>query len=118
MELICIVCPNGCHLTVEKTSDGYTVTGNQCPKGETYGIDEMADPRRVLTAVVRTVSEEWPTVPVKSTRAIKKGMINSVLKKLYALEVSLPVKRGATCLSNADGEDTAIVFTRTLPPLT
>jgi len=118
MELICIVCPNGCHLTVEKTADGYSVTGNKCPKGETYGINEMADPRRVLTAVVCTTSEEWPTVPVKSIRAIKKELINSVLKKLYALEISLPVKRGTICIEDADGENTAIVFTRTLPPPT
>jgi CxxC motif-containing protein len=118
MELICILCPNGCHLTVEKTADGYTVTGNKCPKGETYGINEVADPRRVITAVVRTTSDEWPTVPVKSARPVAKKHINSVLRKLYAIEVTLPVKRGEECLSDADGMRTPVVFTRTLPPPT
>ena len=30
-ELICIVCPRGCHLTVDE-DHGYTVTGNSCPR--------------------------------------------------------------------------------------
>ncbi len=29
-ELICIVCPNGCHLRVDETG-GCRVTGNACP---------------------------------------------------------------------------------------
>lgn len=31
-ELICIVCPRGCHLKVDEAC-GYTVTGNGCPRG-------------------------------------------------------------------------------------
>ena len=118
MELICIVCPNGCHLTVTETADGYSVTGNKCPKGETYGISELSDPKRVLTAVVRTTSEEWPMVPVKSAQPIAKGCVNDALRKLYALDIPLPVKRGDVCLNDADGSGTRIVFTRTLPPPT
>ena len=33
-ELICIMCPKGCHLTVD---DELNVTGNTCPRGVTYG---------------------------------------------------------------------------------
>ena len=29
-ELICIVCPRGCHLHVDD-ENGYTVSGNSCP---------------------------------------------------------------------------------------
>ena len=31
-ELICIVCPKGCHLRVDE-DNGYAVTGNGCPRG-------------------------------------------------------------------------------------
>ena len=31
-ELICIVCPKGCHLQVDEAHD-YAVTGNSCPGG-------------------------------------------------------------------------------------
>ena len=31
-ELICIVCPRGCRLTVDENND-YAVTGNSCKRG-------------------------------------------------------------------------------------
>lgn len=118
MELICIVCPNGCHLTVEKTIEGLSVTGNKCSRGEQYGKDEFTDPKRVITAVVRTTSVACPTVPVKSSAPVKKGLITDILRKTYTLEVTLPVKRGDICLANCDGDGAAMVFTRTVPPVT
>ena len=29
-ELICIVCPKGCHLTAEQTAEGWQITGSAC----------------------------------------------------------------------------------------
>lgn len=45
-ELICICCPMGCRMTVEKTADGYSVTGNTCPRGKKYAVEEMTAPDR------------------------------------------------------------------------
>ena len=45
-ELICIVCPKGCHLRVDEAQD-YRVTGNGCPRGEEYGKMELTHPTRV-----------------------------------------------------------------------
>ena len=42
-ELICIVCPKGCHLSVDE-NDNYKVTGNSCPRGEEYGAAEKFFP--------------------------------------------------------------------------
>ena len=41
-NLTCIVCPRGCQLTVELGADGavLSVTGNTCPRGKQYAIDE------------------------------------------------------------------------------
>jgi CxxC motif-containing protein len=117
MELICIVCPNGCHLTVESTQEGVIVSGNKCPKGEVYGRDEFTDPRRIITAVVRTTSPDYPVVPVKSSRAVPKNDINRILKSIYTLEVDLPVKRGDTCMADCGVPETVLVYTRTVPPV-
>ena len=38
-ELVCIICPRGCRLTVEGEVGNLTVTGNACPKGKQYAID-------------------------------------------------------------------------------
>lgn len=118
MEYICIVCPNGCRLTVEPTPDGVVVKGNKCPKGEAYGRDEFLDPRRVVTAVVRTTDPDRPCVPVKSDRPVAKNDINAVLRCIYGLQVALPVHRGAVCASDCCNTGISIVYTRTVHPFT
>ena len=45
-ELICIVCPKGCHLTAEQTAEGWQITGFGCPRGQQYGVAEMTNPTR------------------------------------------------------------------------
>ena len=113
MELICIVCPNGCHLTVTQTPDGPVVAGNRCSRGEQYGRDETTDPRRVVTAVVRSTDPEHPCVPVKSDRPVPMARIPSVLKAIYALQIDLPVTRGAVCIENCCDTGASILYTRT-----
>ena len=51
-ELICIVCPNGCHLKVDE-ENGYNVTGNKCERGAEYGKAELLYPMRMVTSTVR-----------------------------------------------------------------
>jgi CxxC motif-containing protein len=116
MELICIVCPNGCHLTVEQTGDGMVVTGHKCPKGEAYGREETQDPRRTVTCTAPTDSIEWPCVPVKTEKPVQKKHITGLLAQVYALKIRLPVRRGDVVLDNADGNGARVVATRTLPP--
>ena len=48
-ELICIVCPKGCHLTAEEAESGWNISGFGCPRGKQYGIAEMTNPTRVVT---------------------------------------------------------------------
>ena len=45
-ELICIVCPKGCHLKVDE-ENGCAVTGNGCPRGAEYGKSELLHPTRL-----------------------------------------------------------------------
>ena len=47
-ELICIVCPKGCHLKVDE-ENGYKVTGNGCPRGAAWR--EGTNPGRVIITV-------------------------------------------------------------------
>ena len=57
-ELICITCPLGCHLSVERRADGgLSVSGNRCPRGARYAEEELLAPKRVVTATCRAVPE-------------------------------------------------------------
>ena len=43
-NLICIVCPKGCHLAVDEDNN-YEVTGFGCARGVDYGKKELQSPR-------------------------------------------------------------------------
>ena len=46
-NLICIVCPKGCHLAVDEDNN-YEVTGFGCARGVDYGKKELTNPTRVI----------------------------------------------------------------------
>ena len=50
---ICISCPAGCHLEIEKDQDRISVTGNTCPRGDEYARKECTAPERTVTGTVR-----------------------------------------------------------------
>ena len=54
-EMICIVCPIGCHIEVvedERVEGGYRVDGANCKRGKMYGVKELTRPTRLLTSTV------------------------------------------------------------------
>ena len=104
-ELICISCPQGCHLTAEYDNDpaNAQISGNRCPRGKLYAITELTDPRRVVTAVVPTSDSMRPVLPVRTSAPFPKNMIDQLLNELYKMQVNTPVKMGSVILSNALG---------------
>ena len=114
-ELVCIACPIGCRMTVAMDATGaITVTGNRCVRGDAYGREEILSPKRVLTAVVQTDSAQFPCVPVRTDRSIRREKMGQLLAELYRRRVSLPVREGQVLIEDFDGA--RVVFTRTLPP--
>ena len=73
-ELICIVCPKGCHLKVDE-DNGYAVAGSGCPRGAEYGKRELTHPTRVITSTVRCRGGAYPRCPVKTSGPIPKERI-------------------------------------------
>ena len=122
MELICITCPIGCHLTVEKLEDNkLAVSGNRCPRGEKYAYEELLEPKRVVCTTVRiNKADVDPSLagiarlPVRTEKPFPKERIPELLKELHSLEVKLPVKRGAYILENALGTGINVMATRTI----
>ena len=54
-QLVCIVCPNGCRLTVTEEGQGIHVTGNRCPRGIDFATTELTHPMRTISSTVKTV---------------------------------------------------------------
>jgi CxxC motif-containing protein len=116
-EFVCIVCPIGCLLAVEKKDDEeISVTGNKCPKGAVYAKEEMLSPKRVVTAVVRTDSQAFPYIPVRTDKSLPRALIADLIGDLTHRLVRLPAVRGTILLEDFRESGVNVVFTRTLPP--
>ena len=110
-ELICIMCPKGCHLKVD---DDLNVTGNTCPRGVTYGKQEVTDPRRYLTSTVKIKSKGYRRLPVISSGDLPKDRVSDVIRYLDDVEVSAPVNVKDVIVKDVLGLGVDILATRTI----
>lgn len=112
MELICINCPNGCRLKVEKAGDDYKVEGNLCPRGKTYAINELTHPLRTLTTTVKIKNGIHDVLPVISNGQLPKEKIAEAIKALALVEVEAPVFYGDIIYANILGLGVDIIASR------
>lgn len=84
-ELICIVCPMGCHLVCNQKGKEILVQGNNCKRGELFAKAELTTPMRILTALVKT--SNGGVVSVRTTTEIPKQLIPKVMKQLDLIVV-------------------------------
>ena len=87
MEMTCIVCPNGCALTVEKNGEEITVSGNRCKRGEAFAKAELTRPMRTICSTVKTVFPDVPVLPVRTSSEIPKDKIFAVMEEINKVTV-------------------------------
>lgn len=100
-ELICIGCPMGCPIVVEM-EDGkvLSVTGNTCPRGESYARKEVTNPTRIVTTTVRVDGGKVPMINVKTEQDIPKDKIFECIAALRGVTMKAPVNIGDIILEN------------------
>jgi len=108
-ELICIVCPKGCHLKVDEKDN---VTGNSCPRGKVYAINELYHPTRMVTSTVVVVDGIIARCPVMTSQAIPKDKIFAVMKEINKIKIKAPIKIRQVIIPNVLGLGADIVATR------
>ena len=98
-SLTCIVCPSGCQLSVTIENGVVTeVTGNTCPRGKQYAIDECTNPVRTVTITARTSA--GGVIPVKTDRPIPKNLMFECMEEIDRSVVSLPAHIGDVVIKN------------------
>jgi len=139
-EMICIVCPRGCHLSVGDAPE-FTVSGNFCPRGELYGREELTAPKRTVTATCpleRTPLERTPAakasevrasgievslngniskprrVPVRTRGTVPREKISELVSLILQTEVALPVHAGDVIIENWENSGVSVIVTRAL----
>lgn len=109
-NLTCIICPKGCSLCVD--TDAMTVTGNSCPRGETYGIEECTHPVRTVTSVLRVAQRDGIMVSVKTSVPVPKEQIAEVMETIRAHRAAPPIRIGDVLIPNVCGAD--IIATKSI----
>jgi len=111
-NLICIVCPVGCRLTVTGTADNMHVSGHSCPKGVDYAHDEITNPVRMVCTTVRIKGAMHRVVPVRTHSAIADRYKLEVVKEANKIELTSPVKMGDVIISDLFGTGVNLIATR------
>ena len=106
--LTCIICPRGCTVCAQITSNGAKVTGNACPRGEEYAINECTNPVRTVTATVRVSNRDNTMVSVKTSTPVSKNSMMTVMECLRKTSVVAPVHIGDVILHDVCGADIII----------
>ena len=111
-ELICINCPMGCHLSVDDSDkSNIIVTGNTCPRGKTYGINEVLHPLRMVTSSVRVKNGINKVVSIKTKEPIPKELVFEALNVLKDIECEAPVHIGDIIVKNVLNTNIDIIAT-------
>lgn len=99
-DLICIVCPRGCHLHVDENMN---VTGNFCPRGIKYAKEELTEPKRAIAATVKLISKDRLRLPVHSSSNIPKDKIFEVMNIINKTVVKAPIKMDEVIIKDVLG---------------
>ena len=113
IELVCIVCPMGCRLTVEKQENKITrITGNSCKRGEKYAYEEVTSPVRTLTTTVKV--KDCDMLSVKSDKPLPKNNIKKYMYLINKVYLTPPIKIGEIVIKNIDNTGVNIVSTKNI----
>lgn len=110
-EMICIVCPMGCHLSIN-IDNNCQVFGNACPRGEKYAKEELISPKRVITTTVRVESAIHNMAPVKTDKPIPKELIFDCMKLIKKIQIKSPMNAGDIIIKNILKTNANIILTR------
>lgn len=107
LQFNCTTCPSECHLTVEveRDADGAvvevrSVTGNNCPRGDTFAHQELTCPMRVLTTTVAVSGGDGALLPVRTTEAIPLALHTQAMDLIRGLVVEAPIRMGDVMLED------------------
>jgi len=111
-ELTCILCPNGCLLSVfENKNKQPEIHGSQCKRGDQFALDEVLDPMRTITGTVKTIFPEMPQLPVKTDGMVPLCKVAEVYALIKALQITKLYRSGELIASNVLGMDVNVIST-------
>ncbi len=113
VNVTCVICPKGCRMMVDPATG--TVEGNGCARGKAYALDEVHDPKRIVTTTVRTNST-FPEamLPIRSNKPVPRRMLFQIVAETERICVELPVLMGQTIIPNVCGSGADLIASRSM----
>jgi len=114
-KMICTQCPKGCALKID-IQNGLVmkVSGNQCSRGEKYARQELENPLRVLTSMVRCAGLELHMAPIRTPNPIPKAKMLEAMKIIRDFKLTKPVNCGEVIIKNILETGVDVIVTRTI----
>lgn len=111
--LTCIRCPRGCRVRVELGAGGsvLAVTGNACPRGDSYARAEVSAPVRTVTTTVPVEGGSQRRVAVKTAREVPRDAVLDVVRALAGARAVAPVEIGDVIARDVAGTGVDVVAT-------
>lgn len=110
LQFNCTTCPSECLLTVEVERDSNdalmevrSVTGNNCPRGNTFAHQELTCPMRVLTTTVAVSGGDEALLPVRTAEAIPLELHAQAMDLIRSVVVEAPIQMGDVVLEDLLG---------------
>ena len=111
-RITCIVCPQGCNITVEGDGEQIrSMSGHECKRGETYARDEFTHPLRILTSTIKVSGSTVPLVAVRTDKPIPKELLFRGMEEIRNVQAVVPVKRGDVIIPNMLGTGADLIAT-------
>ena len=101
LKTTCIMCPLGCELVIEKNKKDIQVSGNTCVRGLEYGKNELTNPVRNISTLMKIKGGE--VVPVKTDKTVPKAKIEACLKVIGKVILDEKPKMGSVVIKNILG---------------
>ncbi|KUO70270.1 MAG: hypothetical protein APF77_04345 [Clostridia bacterium BRH_c25] len=92
-DIICIICPIGCKITVSgEESRIDSMEGHTCKRGEGYAKDEFIHPVRILTSSVKVNNGKKQLIAVRSDKPVPKELLLECMEEIKRAEITAPIK--------------------------
>lgn len=108
-EFICIVCPNGCHISVD---DDNHISGYTCLRGLKYVEQELKDPRRFLTSTFKVNNGLSRVCPCRSSTNVSKDKMFDIIKEIDKVQVNAPITMHQVIIKNVLNLGVDIIATK------
>ena len=115
-EFLCVVCPNGCAIEAEFTTDKppklLRASGQRCPRGLDWVRQEIENPMRTIASSVLVQNGDFIAASVRTATPIPLEKVGAVMAAIRNQYPEAPLYIGQVLIENVAGTDADVIVTR------